>query len=218
MKGYVEPEFKKKAFNCPYCEVYAHQKWRYRLMIFNSNSEHPPNSRYDQLRVMDWSTSKCDHCGEISFWHDEQLIYPKSSIAPLPNEDMPDDVKEDYIEAKNIVNDSPRGACALLRLALQKLMPHLEESGKNLNEDIGNLVKKGISSEVQKALDSVRVIGNNAVHPGELDLKDDVRTAISLFRLINYIVDNQISSKKEIDGIFEGLPQMNIEAIKRRDK
>ena len=97
-------------------------------------------------------------------------------------------------------------------------MPHLEESGKNLNEDIGNLVKKGISSEVQKALDSVRVIGNNAVHPGELDLKDDVRTAISLFRLINYIVDNQISSKKEIDGIFEGLPQMNIEAIKRRDK
>lgn len=25
MKGYVEPEFKKEAFNCPYCEVYAHQ-------------------------------------------------------------------------------------------------------------------------------------------------------------------------------------------------
>ena len=117
---------------------------------------------------------------------------------------MPDDVKEDYIEARNIVNDSPRGACALLRLALQKLMPHLGESGKNLNEDIGNLVKKGI--------------GNNAVYPGELDLKDDVQTAFSLFRLINYIVDNQISSKKEIDGIFEGLPQINIEAIKRRDK
>ncbi len=127
-------------------------------------------------------------------------------------------LKKITLKQKNIVNDSPRGACALLRLALQKLMPHLEESGKNLNEDIGNLVKKGISSEVQKALDSVRVIGNNAVHPGELDLKDDVRTAISLFRLINYIVDNQISSKKEIDGIFEGLPQMNIEAIKRRDK
>lgn len=218
MKGYVGPEFKKDAFNCPYCEVHAHQKWRYRLMIFNSNGEHPADPIYDQLGVRGWSTSKCDHCGEISFWHDEQLIYPKSSIAPLPNDDMPDDVKEDYIEARNIVNDSPRGACALLRLALQKLMPHLGESGKNLNEDIGNLVKKGISSEVQKAFDSVRVIGNNAVHPGELDLKDDVQTAISLFRLINYIVDNQISSKKEIDGIFEGLPQINIEAIKRRDK
>lgn len=88
MKGYFEPEFKKEAFNCPYSEVYAHQKWRYRLMIFNSNSEHPPNSIYDQLRVMGWSTSKCDHCDEISFWHNEQLIYPKSSIAPLPNEDM----------------------------------------------------------------------------------------------------------------------------------
>lgn len=74
----------------------------------------------------------------------EKLIYPKSSIAPLPNEDMPDDVKVDYLETRNIVNDSPRGACALLRVALQKLMYHLGESGNNLNEDIGNLVKKGI--------------------------------------------------------------------------
>ena len=170
MKGYVEPGFKKEAFNCPYCEVYAHQKWRYRLLMYNSDETIHQESMYDQLRLKGWSTSKCSHCGKISFWHKEQLIYPKSSIAPLPN------------------------------------------------EDIGNLVKKGISSEVQKALDSVRVIGNNAVHPGELDLKDDIQTAISLFRLINYIVDNQISSKKEIDGIFEGLPQKNIEAIERRDK
>ena len=88
MKGYVGPEFKKDAFNCPYCEVYAHQKWRYRLMIFNSNGEHPADPIYDQLGVRGWSTSKCDHCGEISFWHDEQLIYPKASIAPLPNDDM----------------------------------------------------------------------------------------------------------------------------------
>ena len=63
-------------------------------------------------------------------------------------------------------------------------MPHLNESGKNLNYDIGNLVKKGVPEHVQKALDSLRVIGNNAVHPGELDLKDDVETAILLFRLI----------------------------------
>lgn len=186
--------------------------------MYNSNGTPNSNVMLDQLRVHGWSTSTCSHCGKISFWHDEKLIYPKSSIAPLPNEDMPDDVMDDYLEARNIVNDSPRGACALLRLALQKLMPHLGESGKYLNEDIGNLVSKGISVDIQKALDSVRVIGNDAVHPGELDLKDDDSTAITLFRLINYIIENQISSKKEIDNIYSGLPKNKVKGIENRDK
>ena len=83
--------------------------------------------------------SFCSHCSEFSVWYDENLIYPKSSFAPMPSEDMPEDVKEDFLEARNIVMDSPRAAAALLRLALQKLMIHLGEKGKNLNEDIANL-------------------------------------------------------------------------------
>jgi hypothetical protein len=58
-------------------------------------------------------------------------------------------------------------------------MPHLGESGKNLNTDIGNLVKEGLSVDIQQALDSLRVIGNESVHPGELDLK----RIIKLFKL-----------------------------------
>lgn len=218
MEDYLEPEFKKDAFHCPFCEVYAHQKWRYCLLLYNSSPTAHQEHMYDQLRVHGWSTSTCSHCGKISFWHDEKLIYPKSSIAPLPNEDMPDEVMIDYLEARNIVNDSPRGACALLRLALQKLMPHLGEKGKNLNEDIGNLVSKGISVEIQKALDSVRVIGNDAVHPGELDLKDDDSSAITLFHLINYIIETQISSKKKIDQIYSYLPKNKVKGIENRDK
>lgn len=218
MREYFEPEFKKDAFNCPYCEVYAHQVWRFHLLSYNSNESSSSIHMYDQLRINNWSTSTCNHCRKVSFWLDEKLIYPKSSIAPLPNKDMPYDVKEDYLEARNIINDSPRGACALLRLALQKLMPHLGQSGNNLNDYIGNLVKKGVSDYIQKAADSVRLIGNDAVHPGQLDLKDDVPTAVSLFRLINYIVNNQITSKKEIDEIFNGLPANKLKAIEKRDK
>ena len=33
-------------------------------------------------------------------------------------------------------------------------------------EDIVSMVKRGLEEQVQKALDAVRVIGNNAVHPG----------------------------------------------------
>eukprot|EP01031_Cornospumella_fuschlensis_P049643 gene49643-60771_t len=82
-----------------------------------------------------------------------------------PNPDLPENVLSIYNEAANIVNSSPRGALALLRLAIQELCINLGESGKDLNKDIGNLVSKGLLPDVQKALDVVRVIGNNAVHP-----------------------------------------------------
>ena len=103
-------------------------------------------------------------------------------------------------------------------IGIAKINATLGEKRKNLNEDIGNLVSKGISIDVQKALDSVRVIGNDAVHPGELDLTDNVSIAIVLFRLINHIIENQISSKKEIDEIYACLLDNKVKRIENRDK
>jgi len=70
---------------------------------------------------------------------------------------------------------------------------------------------------VQRALDAVRVIGNNAVHPGEIDLNDDRATAASLFRLLNLIADKMISEPKHVDEVYSSLPQGALDAIQRRD-
>ena len=71
---------------------------------------------------------------------------------------------------------------------------------------------------MQKALDVLRVIGNNAVHPGQIDLKDDKETAISLFQILNAIIARCITVNKKIDALYEGLPPTALEAIKKRDK
>jgi hypothetical protein len=130
---------------------------------------------------------------------------------------MPEDVKVDYSEARSIIALSPRGACALLRLGVQKLCVDLGEKGKDLNTDIANLVKKGMPEEVQEAMDSLRVIGNNAVHPGELDLRDDAETASALFNLLNFVVDEMIAQPNRRRSIFAKLPVKAREAIQRRD-
>ncbi|MEH2508676.1 hypothetical protein V1291_000030 [Nitrobacteraceae bacterium AZCC 1564] len=121
------------------------------------------------------------------------------------------------MEAAAIVDQSPRGAAALLRLALQKLMPHLNQKGKNLDHDIGGLVKKGLDPVVQQALDVIRVIGNNAVHPGQIDLKDDKATAEKLFDILNVIVLTMITARKQIAVMFKDLPDGAKAAIAKRD-
>ncbi|MEK4195998.1 DUF4145 domain-containing protein [Paenibacillus sp. FSL L8-0323] len=146
------------------------------------------------------------------------MILPVLTIAPLPHTDMPEAVSTDFNEARNIVNHSPRGAAALLRLVLQKLMIELGESGKDINKDIGSLVNKGLPEEIQQALDIVRVIGNESVHPGELDLRDDQETALQLFELINFIIEERISRKKRISSLFSRLPEGKLKGIEARDK
>jgi hypothetical protein len=172
---------------------------------------------YNEPQVINVSLSRCYSCGRMLVWHADNLIYPTQQCAAVPNEDMPADVRSDFLEASAIVESSPRGAAALLRLAIQKLMPHLGEKGQNINEDIGALVKKGLNEKAQKALDAVRVIGNNAVHPGTIDLNDDKATAVKLFGLVNFIVQTQISDPKKIDEIYDTLPSGAVAAIEKRD-
>jgi len=145
------------------------------------------------------------------------MVYPYSGTAPLPNPDLPDDIKVDYEEARSIVSLSPRGAAALLRLVIQKLCKCLGEKGESTNTDIANLVKKGLPGKVQKSLDIVRVVGNNAVHPGQFDLKDNAEVAGRLFGLVNLIAEVLITQPKHVDELYESLPESQKEAIRKRD-
>jgi hypothetical protein len=146
------------------------------------------------------------------------MIYPSGGAAPLPSPDMPEDVKQDYEEARSILSISPRAAAALLRLAVQRLCKHLGQPGENINADIAALVRQGLPVQLQKALDSLRVAGNNAVHPGQLDIYDSADLATRLFGLLNIIVDNQITQPKAIDELYGvTVPPETQQHIARRD-
>ena len=161
--------------------------------------------------------SRCYHCGEFSVWVGERLVDPAAKLAVPPNTDLPEDVAKDFDEARAIVGGSPRGAAALLRLCVQKLCSHLGEKGKNIDDDIAALVKKGLSPVVQQALDVVRDVGNEDVHPGTMDLRDAPSTANSLFGLVNAIAEQMISHPKHVRGLYDKLPQSKRDAIDKRD-
>ena len=147
------------------------------------------------------------------------MLYPDFGSAPLPAEDMPEDVKKDYEEAARIFIKSPRGAAALLRLGLQKLCIHLGEKGKNINDDIRSLVEKGVfSGQVVKVADTLRITGNNAVHPGQISDEDFDRAAAKMFDLINFIVKKAITEPKELDELYQLMPENARNAAEEKDK
>ena len=215
-----QPSLNKRSFDCPYCRAYAHQSWHGLDIYFEEAN--PYGDVYElemgsQGQGCTLILSVCASCRETAVWFSEDLVYPPSTLAPHPNADLPDGIREDYIEAADILWRSPRGAAALLRLCIDKLCAHLGKSNKTLNENIRTLVANGLSEEVQQALDIVRVIGNNAVHPGELDLKDDTETASTLFELINLIANEMITRPRQLDEAYNRLPKKSREAINRRD-
>ncbi|MBP1128440.1 MULTISPECIES: DUF4145 domain-containing protein [Pseudomonas] len=192
-------------------------KWLYRMAAGDIFSEEKNGYESVKVDLFNAHVSKCFNCDGVAFWISDRLIYPQTGISIPANPDMSEDIRKDYEEASLILEQSPRGAAALLRLAIQKLCKELGQPGENINKDIKALVASGLDTRVQQALDVVRVIGNSAVHPGQIDLRDNKDTATMLFKLINLIVERTISEPKHVREVYEALPLSALEAIKNRD-
>lgn len=223
--SYVAPKISLEGFHCPLCGVHSHMNWDW-LSIRDCRSN--------------YLEARCSHCNDASLWKateinerksrlDEamrvadravegEMLYPDFGLAPLPEQDMPEDVKVDYMEAATIFSRSPRGAAALLRLGLQKLCKHLGEEGKNINTDIGRLAAKNtLPPLVVKVADTVRITGNNAVHPGEMSDDDFDHVASKMFGLLNFIVKKGITEPKELESLYSMTPEGPRKSAEKRD-
>ncbi|WP_339913945.1 DUF4145 domain-containing protein [uncultured Brevundimonas sp.] len=185
------------------------------LLSIESGSEWE-NCNYN---VWNMHLSLCFVCEKEAVWLGQRILYPITAAeVDEVNPDIPSDIARDYDEAAALLVHSPRAAAALLRLAIQKLCSHILDRPGDINEMIGELVKQGLSVKIQRALDVVRVVGNEALHPGTMDIRDDQHTASQLFRLVNLIAEAMISTPKHVDEMFAALPPGKLKGIEDRDR
>ncbi|WP_300813605.1 DUF4145 domain-containing protein [uncultured Bacteroides sp.] len=215
-KNYVSPDYMKDSFTCPHCGTLSLMNYK-KVNYFNGIYQNTTNKK-EGNGTSCVLIATCQHCKKNIIWIDDIYAYP-DIIAEEANADMPDSVKQLYNEAGLIYNKSPRAACALLRLAIDRLCNELGETDRDINKNIGSLVRKGLPQPVQQALDVVRVVGNKAVHPGQIAFDvDEKNTAIMIMRLLNIIVERMITEPKEIDSLYQVLPESVKNAVENRDK
>ena len=213
-KNHIEPRKDINSYTCPHSNTISQMEIN--SHNFSSDTYRTGLGGFGVKNLL--TIHRCQCCGQKIIWIDENYVYP-DIVAEEANPDMPESVKQLYNEAGLIYNKSPRAACALLRLAIDRLCNELGETDRDINKNIGALVKKGLPETVQKALDVVRVVGNKAVHPGQIAFDvDDKATATMLMRLINIIVERMITEPNEIDSLYQELPESVRESILNRDK
>ena len=206
---YIAPTIDSERFTCPHCQTLSQHKWT------NDGGSLRQMQGIDDKNIVYVST--CGTCGHKTIWIDDKMVYPQI-LAIEPNPDMPSCVLSLYNEAGEIYTKSPRAACALLRLAIERLCNELVGED-TIDKNIDKLVKEGLPLKIQQALDFVRIIGNKAVHPAQIALDvDNVDTAKTLFELLNIITSNMITEKNRIEELFNLLPESAKKAIDRRDK
>ena len=206
IKGMILPEFKKDAFNCPHCGAYAHQAWLPEDNTISAtshiNGEYLVNARIHTKKS--FTACQCHHCKKVCLWMDRELVYPDISSVELPNQDLPPDIMGLYKEAESVLNKSPRAAAALLRVALEKLCQEHGDRGKSLKENIDLIAQNGnIPPHLMDGMTAVRVVGNEAVHPGKINFesKETPKMVEALFEMINFIAYDMITRRKRAEAI-----------------
>ena len=85
---------------------------------------------------------------------------------------------------------------------------------------IKSLTERGLPTQVQKALDIVRITANEGgSHCGQIDLTgaDREENVDWLFWLVNFVIEKVITEPRIITEKFDSLPAEKKDGVKKRD-
>jgi Domain of unknown function (DUF4145) len=146
--------------------------------------------------------SYCFNCNEICLWVVDQLVWPRSATDPEPKLHASPDVRRENEEASQILDASPRGAAAFLRLAIEKLCKELGDSEESPRPETAPLFQEEVDARVQKVLEAMRIIESNAVPPDHVGVEDTRATAETLSGLINLICEKMIIEPRHLQALY----------------
>jgi hypothetical protein len=92
-----------------------------------------------------------------------RLVHPHNIVRSV-SEDVPKEIREDFLEAAAVLPTSEKASAALSRRCLQNLLTDVGYKQKDLNDQIEQAIKD-LPRRLGENLDAIRTIGNFAAHP-----------------------------------------------------
>lgn len=182
-------------------------------------------------------TRICSKCGNRCYWEiitkykpgikekdsrnlddyetEEKIIYPNIPLIDIdPNEDLTNEQKQLFNEAKDIFDKSPKAAGALLRCVIERILRDkfqgkLGQSllGKILNDEE---VKKELGGELIEMCNACKLIGNDAAHSSLIIYEDESKQEVELlFELINAIAEELLSKPRKRQEMLDKSKKIN---------
>lgn len=197
---------------CENCEcVTQHYKTKHRIYGLGGNQAFiAHNVVQSAVGIPMLCLVTCVQCKNFILEYNDKVIYPLNNFSiPKPNQNLDDDLKEIYEEARAVYSLSARSSGALLRLLLQIFVNRYLKRPEtaNLSKGIEALMEQdGITSQIIQIMTIVRVTGNDCAHPSQLDSLDTLDEVRVLFELINLLVEVLIEKPKRIQELFDSIP------------
>ena len=171
---------------CPHCTLEIHPDWE-QGNISPKGANDSALEEYDAWEFTRietawvWQAMECPACCKviievalIDVNHPMyRSVYP--AYPPFPKRkpiggSIPDNLKDDYIEACNVLPASAKASAALSRRVLQAILNDQGYLADNLAEQVGLVLgesdpEKVLPSSIANIVDAVRGLGNLAAHP-----------------------------------------------------
>lgn len=225
----IEIDFNKQTFTCPYCG--RQQVFSYANMIYNDNSfsaglcGKTKQSDLKRIRVYHICCAN-DACKKIIITglfpaNNKQFDILPRQVHKLYPDYIPQQIRDDYAEAADIIELSPKAAATLFRRCLQGMIHDFWNiKDKNLYAEISQLKNK-VSASMWNALDGLRKIGNIGAHMEtdvNLIIDIDISEAKKLQKLIELLFDKWYITRHDEEALYNTITDTSNKKQAEREK
>lgn len=202
-------------YNCPYCRTLSCSPDPITKEVSESYQHSAGKILETDSGVLTLRITECPQCHTISvtligrkpfFFYS----YPPSGTILLPDY-IPQAIQADYMEAKSIMQTSPKASATLARRCLQGMIHdfwNIHE--KNLNAEISRL-KSYVPATQWLAIDGLRKIGNIGAHmESDIDRIIDVdpHEAQQLLKLIELLLEKWYIARHDEESLLTEISEI----------
>lgn len=202
-------------YTCPYCQKsqsYYHScgSLHNKLQYYSDDIPIGDENAYFTIYTLKCTNKYCEKTTVLAINRTDRKqidIEPQNVYKHFP-EYIPKQIRDDYEEASQIIDISPKAAATLLRRCLQGMIRDFWGVTKGRLVDEIDGIKDKITSSQWKAIDGLRHIGNIGAHmEKDVNLIIDVTPdeAIKLLKLIELLLEKWYISRHDEEELCDSI-------------